>query len=164
MTPIYHIATARDWAAARRTGTYTTSTLGRTLAEEGFIHASRREQVGGVWRAFYRDAGEPLVLLTIDPAALQAEVREDAVGEETFPHIYGPIPTAAVVRAQPLTRDGGTEPFTLLYLREILIRAALVLLAMALSFAGHAVAGGAGTVVGLLLGVVLAIVILRRRG
>jgi uncharacterized protein (DUF952 family) len=34
---IYHIATASDWAQAQAAGEYTTSTLGRTLAEEGFI-------------------------------------------------------------------------------------------------------------------------------
>ena len=35
---IYHIATAADWAQAQRDGQYATSTRGRTLAEEGFIH------------------------------------------------------------------------------------------------------------------------------
>jgi len=36
---IYHIATAADWARARRDGAYTTSTRGRTLREEGFLEA-----------------------------------------------------------------------------------------------------------------------------
>ena len=36
---IYHIATAADWARARRDGEYTTSTRGRTLREEGFLEA-----------------------------------------------------------------------------------------------------------------------------
>jgi hypothetical protein len=37
---IYHIATGSDWVQARADGEYTTSTRGRTLAEQGFIHAS----------------------------------------------------------------------------------------------------------------------------
>ena len=40
MSLIYHIATTADWDRAGRDGEYTTSTRGRTLAEEGFIHAS----------------------------------------------------------------------------------------------------------------------------
>ena len=38
---IFHIATAADWAEAQRTGSYTTSTRGRSLEQEGFVHASR---------------------------------------------------------------------------------------------------------------------------
>ena len=34
MSRIFHIAAAADWTAAQRSGTYTTSTLGRTLAED----------------------------------------------------------------------------------------------------------------------------------
>jgi uncharacterized protein (DUF952 family) len=99
---IFHIATAADWAAAQRSGTYTTSTRGRTLEQEGFIHASRREQLDGVRKAFYADVGEPLVLLTIDTDGLTSPWREDAVGDDTFPHVYGPINVSAVVSAEPL--------------------------------------------------------------
>ena len=56
---IFHIATAADWRATLATGTYTTSTVGRSLAEEGFIHASRREQVQGVFDRYYRVEGRP---------------------------------------------------------------------------------------------------------
>ena len=63
---IVHIATAADWERAKVTGAYTTSTRGRTLEEEGFLHASREEQVEGVAAAYYADVDEPLVLLTIE--------------------------------------------------------------------------------------------------
>ncbi len=105
---IFHIATAADWAAAERSGAYTTSTRGRTLEQEGFIHASRGDQVAGVWQAFYADAGEPLVLLTIDTERLTSPWRVDPVGDATFPHVYGPINASAVVHAEPLDRRGGT--------------------------------------------------------
>ena len=103
---IFHIATAADWRAAQQSGSYTTSTLGRTLAEEGFIHASRREQVRPVWQAFYRDVEEPLVLLTIDTDKLEVPWREDQVGDDTFPHIYGPLGPDAVVDVQPVEAPG----------------------------------------------------------
>jgi uncharacterized protein (DUF952 family) len=102
---IFHIATEADWETAQRSGTYATSTRGRTLEQEGFIHASRREQVAGVWKAFYVDAGEPLVLLTIDTERLTSRWQEDPVAREgssdTFPHVYGPINASAIVHAEP---------------------------------------------------------------
>jgi uncharacterized protein (DUF952 family) len=103
---IFHIATRADWLQARETGTYTTSTAGRTLDEEGFIHASRRDQVEGVFSRYYATAGEPLVLLVIDPARLESEVRVEAVGDDTYPHIYGPITPQAVVEVVPLDHRG----------------------------------------------------------
>jgi uncharacterized protein (DUF952 family) len=99
---IFHIATESDWAAAQESGAYTTSTRGRTLEEEGFLHAGRREQVSGVFDRYYADAGEPLVLLTIDTDLLDVPWQEDAVGEDTFPHIYGALSPAAVTRALPM--------------------------------------------------------------
>ena len=98
---IFHIATAHDWAAAQHSGTYTTSTRGRTLVQEGFIHASRPEQVDSVCKAFYADAREPLVLLTIDTDELTSPWQEDPVGDDTFPHVYGAINPSAVVRIEP---------------------------------------------------------------
>ena len=41
---IYHLAEQAHWRQALRDGTYTRSTRGRSLAEEGFIHASSAEQ------------------------------------------------------------------------------------------------------------------------
>lgn len=101
--PIFHIATAADWQAALASGAYTTSTLGVTLEQQGFIHASRADQWKGVRERFYVDIAEPLVLLTIDPDLLGVPVVEEEVpGGETFPHIYGEIPPAAVVDVRPL--------------------------------------------------------------
>ena len=97
---IFHVATRSDWEAARASGSYTTSTLGRTLAEEGFIHASRADQWQAVRAAFYADVTEPLVLLEIDTDLVDAPVVEERQApaiEETFPHVYGAIAPAAVV-------------------------------------------------------------------
>ncbi len=160
---IFHIATAADWAAARRSGSYTTSTVGRTLAEEGFIHASRREQVAGVWKAFYAGVREPLVLLTIDTDRLTSRWHEDPVGDDTFPHIYGPIAPSAVVRAQPLDARGGTGSFTSVFAHEMGLRLGLAVVAMLLSVVGGVLGGRAawewggfvGAVIGLVVGVTL---------
>ena len=95
MSWIYHIATRDDWERARRDGEYTTSTAGKTLAEEGFIHASQAAQVAGVANMFYRDSPDDLVVLVIDTGLVRAPVRyEDVPGADApFPHIYGPLNT-----------------------------------------------------------------------
>jgi len=102
VTFIYHIALAADWAQARRDGQYTTSTRGRTLAEEGFIHASTAAQVNQVADAYYRDAPD-LVLLIIDPERVGSPLRYERVpGQpDPYPHIYGPLNLDAVVETRP---------------------------------------------------------------
>ena len=109
---IYHISSPQDWDAAQLAGDYRNSTRGRTLEDEGFLHAARRDQVAGVFDRYYADAGEPLVLLTIDTDLLEVPWREDQVGADTFPHIYGPIDLAAVVDviAYPEGPDGYEVP------------------------------------------------------
>ena len=106
---IFHIATASDWAEALASGVYATSTRGRTLEQEGFLHAARREQVPEVLNRYFLDAGEPLVLLTIDTDRLEVPWREDRVGSETFPHIYGALAPDAVTRVLPLEPTLGVE-------------------------------------------------------
>lgn len=101
---IYHLALESQWREARAAGLYTTSTVGLRLDEVGFIHASRREQVDGVHDRFYRTVSEPLVLLEIDTDRLTSPWREDPVGDDTFPHVYGPINADAVVSARPWPR------------------------------------------------------------
>jgi uncharacterized protein (DUF952 family) len=109
---IFHIATAADWEAARSSGSYTTSTRGRTLEEEGFIHASHEDQWPQVREMFYADVDEPLVLLAIDPAGLTAPVVEEVPegADRAFPHIYGALNPEAVRQVIPLHRPGPPPP------------------------------------------------------
>jgi uncharacterized protein (DUF952 family) len=127
---IFHIATADDWRRALGTGTYTTSTVGVSLEEEGFIHASRRDQVQGVFDRYYRGLREDLVLLTIDTARLASEVRVEPVGSDTYPHVYGPIDKRAVVDVAPLSRTGAAESVTSLWIKGMARRMGLALVVM----------------------------------
>ena len=94
---IFHIATRADWERAQAAGSYTTSTRAQSLEDVGFIHAAHRLQVQGVFQRYYHDVREPLVLLTIDTDRLGVPWRDEAVGEESFPHIFGPLSPTAVV-------------------------------------------------------------------
>jgi glutathione S-transferase len=96
---ILHIALPDDWSTARETGVYRVSTRGRSLDDEGFVHCSHPNQLEGVANRFYGDIAE-LVLLHIEPELLDAEVRIEPAtegGRELYPHVYGPVPTSAVV-------------------------------------------------------------------
>jgi len=107
---IFHIAFERDWNEAKRSGTYRVSTRDAYLDEVGFIHAGFEHQVAAVGSVLYRDATEPLVVLAIDTDLLDAPVVVENLegGHEGFPHIYGALPTTAViaVRRASVLDDG----------------------------------------------------------
>ena len=177
MSRIFHIATVADWEAAQRSGSYTTSTRGRTLQEEGFIHASHEDQWQQVRTTFYADVTEPLVLLAIDPAKLTARLVEEVPdgADRAFPHIYGPLNADAVVRTIPLDEHGEPvgpgESFSRIFFREMffnVLLASIVLIGSVIgSLVGNAVheewGPAVGAPVGLLLGVAAAVALHRRR-
>jgi uncharacterized protein (DUF952 family) len=107
----YHIVDRAEWERALAAGSYRPP----SLADEGFIHCSYPAQVLMPANSFYHGQAN-LVLLRIDPARVQAEVRHDTVeisrggveSTEVFPHIYGPLNPDAVVDviAFPAGPDG----------------------------------------------------------
>ncbi|GAA4389545.1 DUF952 domain-containing protein [Tsukamurella soli] len=101
---LLHLALADDWRAAQAVGEYAVSTRGATLTQVGFVHCSTAEQWRGVRERFYSDLpDDALVLLSIDEARLTAEVRWEPPAPgvtELFPHVYGPVPTVAVVAVE----------------------------------------------------------------
>lgn len=106
---IFHIALTEDWEAAKRVGDYRVSTRGRGLDEVGFIHGSFRDQVERIGSFHYATSPEPVIVLDIDTGSLTVPVRIENLegGSELFPHIYGPLPIAAVDRTIPATTGGG---------------------------------------------------------
>lgn len=176
---IFHVAELTVWEAARTAGAYAVSTRGRTLEDEGFIHAAREEQVAGVLERYWSDHPGPLVLLAIDTDLLTPELREDAAGDETFPHILGPINLSAVVDVQPVpqapraprAQPAPTLTFAQVWLAEFSFRtiAAVIVMAFAVTLGLLAAefvddrAGLAGLVLGLLIGLAAVLPIARRR-
>ncbi len=100
---LFHLVDRDDWdpQATEHFG----STRGLTLADVGFIHLSTASQLAGVIDRFYDDVRTRLLVLEIDPALLPSgALRYDDVAGERFPHLYAPLPTRAVLAAQPLVR------------------------------------------------------------
>lgn len=106
-TVLFHIALEPEWRDAQSAGVYARSTRGLGLDDVGFIHCSHRHQVVPTAERFYADETAALVVLVIDAAALDdatAVVEEEVPSGERFPHVFGPIPVAAVTATIPLER------------------------------------------------------------
>ncbi len=107
MHRIYHLTLPEDWREAVESGRpYVRSTRNASLAQQGFIHCSMEHQVAAVAEAIYGDRPDVL-LVTIDPASLDCEVRLENLegGDELFPHVYGPLPLDAVTDVRRLASD-----------------------------------------------------------
>ena len=96
MPIIYHVTTYAEWQPAAAKGVYTSP----SLQAEGFIHCSADEtQVAGVLHRYF--AGKTnLVKLVIDTDRLTSRFIYEwsPSTADTFPHVYGPINTDAVVQ------------------------------------------------------------------
>ncbi|KUI11790.1 glutathione S-transferase [Mycobacterium sp. GA-1285] len=97
-TVLVHMCSKDEWEAARARGEHRPD----SLTASGFVHLSTPEQVHLPANRLYAGRTD-LVLLHIDAARLSSPVRweaglpADPVGME-FPHLYGPLPVAAVIR------------------------------------------------------------------
>ncbi len=168
---IFHIAERSRWEAAKLAGSYAQSTLGQTLEEVGFLHASRADQWEDVRARYYAEVRQPLVLLVIDTDKLTPAWSEDPVGDDTYPHIHGPLNPSAVVEERPLSSLAApSASFFRIFFGEVAYRmiAALVVMVTVVivhSVLRHETSGGVavvGTVVAA-LAVVIAAVALKGR-
>jgi uncharacterized protein (DUF952 family) len=104
MKLIYHITTPEVWLAAQAAG----EVVAESLAAEGFIHCSRQAQLVAVANRFFPGASGLLVLGIDEAGVAPWLVNEGPAGvgdpfaQDIFPHVYGPIPTSAVVTVAPL--------------------------------------------------------------
>ncbi len=77
-----------------------------SLDSEGFVHLSTVDSILGVAAYNHADADDP-VLLVVDPADLDVEVRYEEMPSGAFPHVYGPIDHGAVVEVLAFPREDG---------------------------------------------------------
>ncbi|MGZ8801772.1 MAG: DUF952 domain-containing protein [Mycobacterium sp.] len=94
---LVHLCLAEQWQAARDC----VALRPDSLREHGFVHLSRPEQVHLPANRLFAGRTD-LMLLCLDAARLSSPVRW-APGVPTdpdglvFPHLYGPLPVAAVI-------------------------------------------------------------------
>ena len=104
---IYHLTTRQAWREAQSRGEY----RAESLATEGFIHCSTKEQILPVAEKYF-EGQTGILLLMIEPSMLASELRWEAPAgggpppgvpeDELFPHIYGPINLDAIVKVYDL--------------------------------------------------------------
>ena len=90
---VFHIAESAVWTSAATREYYTP----REYDEEGFIHLSYAGQVRGTASRYYAGRDD-LVLLAIDRQTISFALKDENLlgGTELFPHLYAPLPVAAV--------------------------------------------------------------------
>lgn len=102
---IYHILPQAVYVAQDKSQPFQAD----TLESEGFMHCTGAPDLL-VWVAnrFYRKAGGPFVVLSIDEPLVTAEVRWEESDGHLFPHIYGPLNWDAVAQVIdfPRSADG----------------------------------------------------------
>lgn len=91
---IYHVVSKLLWQQALQQGYYEAA----SLAAEGFIHLSRKEQVAGVLQRYYKNVPD-LLLLHVDESKLTAPLKYELAPSvnESFPHLFGRLNLDAVV-------------------------------------------------------------------
>ena len=96
---IFHVTTPDQWRAAQEAGSFTGSTRGVSLEQEGYIHCASAEQVDGIVGRYYADLLGGLLVLEVDTDRLTSPWRTEqlAGADAPYPHVYGPIDLAAVV-------------------------------------------------------------------
>lgn len=104
-TEAFKIVDAAEWAEAETAGSYAGSAV--DLAD-GYIHLSAEDQLAETVSKHYAGR-QNLLLLTVDLTVLnETIVWEPSRGGALFPHIYGPLPVAAVTakKAFSVAADG----------------------------------------------------------
>lgn len=102
MKVIYHICRRDEWVVAALDGRYAGSSQDQA---DGFIHFSAGTQVKAS-AARHRAGQAGLVLLAVDAGMLGAALKwEPSRGGQLFPHLYGPLPRAAVIAVHDLPLD-----------------------------------------------------------
>jgi uncharacterized protein (DUF952 family) len=99
MPTIYKILAAADWREAERAGVFRGSPVD---LRDGFIHFSTAEQVAET-AAKHFTGERDLLLLRIAGDTLGDQLKwEPSRGGALFPHLYGELALAAVIRVDPL--------------------------------------------------------------
>jgi len=90
--PTFHLVPAAVWDASDPAIPYEAV----SFAREGFIHCTDgAEALGATFDRHYLSDPRPFLALTVDLDALDVPWRFDVPGSP-YPHIYGPIPRAAI--------------------------------------------------------------------
>jgi uncharacterized protein (DUF952 family) len=111
MPTIYKICAATLWRKSQRHGTFRGS---EADLRDGFIHFSTAAQVAETAAKHFAGMAD-LLLMHVDAECLGPALKwEPSRGGALFPHLYGDLALAAVLRVEPLPLADGRHVFPLL--------------------------------------------------
>jgi uncharacterized protein (DUF952 family) len=97
---VFKIFRAAEWAGALQKGIFAGS---RDDQRDGYIHLSCAHQLAGTAARHFRGE-QGLVLAAFDACALGPNLKwERSRADELFPHLYGPLPLAALRSSSTLS-------------------------------------------------------------
>lgn len=103
---IYKILRPSEWAEFEAAGAFEGSPDDR---RDGFIHCSSRDQLAATATRIFSDEPQ-LVVATLSADSLGDAVRwEPSSTGALFPHVYGPLPRAAVVAVHDVAGAAGID-------------------------------------------------------
>lgn len=105
---LYKILTKLEWEAALAKGAYEGSDVD---LKDGFIHLSAAHQVRATAQKHFSGKTELLLVFVREEGLGQSLKWEVSRGGELFPHIYGPLPLAAVIEVISLPLVNGVHQF-----------------------------------------------------
>jgi uncharacterized protein (DUF952 family) len=91
---IYHLTLDMVWRDAQEKGYYSPS----TLASEGFVHFSKKDQILRVANTFFKNQSS-ITLIVVNQGKLTSQVKWEPGSDkpdELFPHVFGIINLDAV--------------------------------------------------------------------
>lgn len=101
MALIYHLVAPQEWEQALQKGVHQPP----SLASEGFIHFSTREQLLGSATRFFAEHQE-LVVVEISEAKLAPHLKYEPAGDgRLFPHYYQRLDLELVANTRMLFRN-----------------------------------------------------------
>jgi uncharacterized protein (DUF952 family) len=104
---VYKLLRRAEWQAALAAGVYAGSA---DDARDGFIHFSTAKQIEGTLRKHFHGVSD-LIVLTIDTRQIAESLKwEPSRGGQLFPHLYAPLPLAAVLKADDVANDVNGVP------------------------------------------------------
>jgi len=74
------------------------------LEKQGFIHCSYPSQIVKVADANYLGRKD-LLLLCIESNRVHADIREEGAGDESYPHVFGPLNLDSVTKVLAFEPD-----------------------------------------------------------
>lgn len=107
---LWHVTRRATWERALARGAFDPHEERPHQGDEPYLRTTYPEQLQSVTASIHPDRPDDLIALQISIARLPegTELRLDAPDADDprqgrrFPHIYGPVPTSAVVAARPL--------------------------------------------------------------